>query len=200
MEFSARIKKEAKHYGVDPSWLVMADLRSVGYTDAEAYDITHQSRGLLSANSLAKSRSDIVNSLDFKNLLSDRRKLLSQGKALAVEDIDLINNEQVAKEVLKAALSQPENSKERADLLIKYTDLINKNSEIGTGSIDDNGVCIYMPLKCYQCILLEEYLDRQKKLETKEEKSKDKTDSGEDSENGNDSVDKSGESDDGKEE
>lgn len=200
MEFSARIKKEAKHYGVDPSWLVMADLRSIGYTDAEAYDLTHQSRGLLSASSLAKSRSDIVNSLDFKNLLSDRRRLLSQGKALAVEDIDLINNEQVAKEVLKAALSQPENSKERADLLIKYTDLINKNSEIGTGSIDDNGVCIYMPLKCYQCVLLEEYLDKQKKLEAKEEKAKAESSGESESDGEPNKEEASEESDDGKEE
>lgn len=164
MEFSARIKKEAKHYNTRPDWLVMADLRSIGYTDAEAYSIVHQEYAAMSQRSEIALRSRIVDSLDYKNLVADRRKLLASGKAVAAgDDIDLISSEQVAKEVLRTALTQPDGSKERADLLIKYADLTSKNTDIN--SDEDDGVGIYVPLKCYLCPLMEAYLERVKKDE-----------------------------------
>ena len=39
----------------------------------------------------------------------------------------------------------------------------------------NGGVGIYLPEKCYQCVLLEAYIEKQKKLE-KQQQSKEKTD------------------------
>lgn len=169
MEFSARIKKEAKHYGVRPDWLVMADLRSIGYSDAEAYAIVHQESAAMSASNEITLREKIVKTSEFKNLVEDRKSLLKQGKAAAVgDDIELISKEQVAKELLRSAFMQPEGSKERGDFLMKYDDITRKNAEIDTKNDDDGGVGIYLPEKCYQCVLLEAYLEKQKKLEREE--------------------------------
>lgn len=170
MEFSSRIKKEAKHYGVDPDWLVMADLRSVGYSDAEAFAIVHQDFGALRAGYEVSKRSKIVDSLEYKNLVDDRKKLLvtSKAKALGKDDINLITNEQVAKEILAGAMMQPEGSKERADMFMKYADLTRKNADIDTMKDTDDGINVYLPVKCYQCVLLEEHIERQAKLEGKE--------------------------------
>lgn len=177
MEFSARIKKEAKHYNVRPDWLVMADLRSLGYTDAEAYAIVHQESAAMSAQNEITLRERIVSKQDFKNLVADRKKLLATSKASAAskEDIDLITNEQVAKEILAGAMMQPEGSKERADMFMKYADLTRKNADIDTSRDTDDGINIYLPVKCYECVLLEAYLERQGKLEKTEGEDKEET-------------------------
>lgn len=161
MDFSARIRKEAKHYGVRPDWLVMADLRSVGYSDAEAYSIVHQDTYALSASSEITLRDKIVKTTEYKNLVQDRINLLKSSKAQAVaDDISLITPEQVAKELLRSAFLQPEGSKERADILMKYDDITRKNQEIDTSQEDDGGILMYMPLKCRDCQLLYEYNER----------------------------------------
>ena len=178
MDYSARIRKEAKHYGVKPDWLVMADLRSVGYSDAEAYSIVHQESFALSAGNETALRDRIVKTTEFKNLVSDRAKLLKESKVQVMgddKDIELISKEQVAKELLKSAFMQPAGSKERGDFLMKYDDITRKNQEIDTKNDDDGGVGIYLPEKCYQCVLLEAYIEKQKKLE-KQQQSKEKTD------------------------
>ena len=135
MDYSARIRKEAKHYGVKPDWLVMADLRSVGYSDAEAYSIVHQESFALSAGNETALRDRIVKTTEFKNLVSDRAKLLKESKVQVMgddKDIELISKEQVAKELLKSAFMQPAGSKERGDFLMKYDDITRKNQEIDT--------------------------------------------------------------------
>lgn len=171
MDFSSRIKKEAKHYGVKPDWLVMADLRSVGYSDAEAYSIVHQESLALSAGNEIALRDRIVRSAEYKNLVSDRIKLLKESKAQVAgdnDDIDLISKEQVAKELLKSAFMQPAGSKERGDFLMKYDDITRKNAEIDTKSDDEGGPFLYIPMKCYQCQLFMAFLDRKRKLDAEE--------------------------------
>lgn len=155
MDFSARIKKEAKHYGVKPDWLVMADLRSVGYSDAEAYSIVHHDSYSLSEGNEISLRERIVKTTEFKNLVADRKKLLKESKARVADDsdIELISKEQVAKELLRSAFMQPAGSKERGDFLMKYDDITRKNQEIDTKNDDDGGIGIYLPMKCYQCPL-----------------------------------------------
>lgn len=179
MDFSARIKKEAKHYGVRPDWLVMADLKTVGYSDVEAYEIVHQESYAMSAGNVVTLRDKIVKSTEFKNLVEDRAKLLRESKtkvAGSTSEIELISPEQVAKELLKAAFMQPAGSKERADILMKYDDITRKNQEIDTAGEDDGGVGIYLPEKCYQCVLLEAYIEKQKKLEGKEDSDNEEND------------------------
>lgn len=172
MDFSSRIKKEAKHYGVKPDWLVMADLRSVGYSDAEAYSIVHQESYALSAGNEIALRDKIVKTAEFKNLVADRTKLLKESKAQVVgdgDDIELISKEQVAKELLKSAFMQPAGSKERGDFLMKYDDITRKNAEIDTKNDDEGGIGIFLPEKCYQCVLLEAYIENQRKLDSENE-------------------------------
>lgn len=170
MDYSSRIKKEAKHYGVKPDWLIMADLRSIGYSDAEAFSIVHQESYALSAGNEIALRDQIVKTAEFKNLVSDRTKLLKESKAQVADDsdIELISKEQVAKELLKSAFMQPAGSKERGDFLMKYDDITRKNQEIDTKNDDDGGIGIYLPEKCYQCVLLEAYIKEQEKLEEAE--------------------------------
>lgn len=176
MDFSSRIKKEAKHYGVKPDWLIMADLRSVGYSDAEAYSIVHQESYALSAGNEIALRDNIVKTTEYKNLVSDRTKLLRESKVKVSgddSDIELLSPKDVAKELLKSAFMQPAGSKERGDFLMKYDDITRKNQEIDTKGDDDGGVGIYVPMKCYQCPLMKAYKENLKKKEENEEEEKD---------------------------
>lgn len=160
MEFSARIRKEAKSYNVKPDWLVMADLRSIGYTDAEAYSIVHPEADMFGAGNAASLRDSIMKKAAFRDLVDARISLLRSGKAAATGDkssIDLISAEQVAKELLNTAMTLPEGTKERADILIKYADLVRKNTDVDVQKDSDNGVRVYLPNKCYMCVALEEY-------------------------------------------
>lgn len=166
MKFSSRIKKEAKHYGAPPDHLVMADLQALGYSEVEAYDIVHQDTYALSAAGVVTLRDKIVKTTEYQNLVQDRKNLLKSSKSKALtDDIELISPEQVAKELLRSAFLQPEGSKERADILMKYDDITRKNQDIDTSKDDDGGIGIYMPLKCRECVLLEEYNARQAKID-----------------------------------
>lgn len=159
MDFSSRIRKEAKYYGVRPDWIVMADLRSIGYTDVEVYSIVHPEACALSADKESTLRNNITANANYKKLVADRKERLSSSSVMSIvkDDIDLITPEQVAKEILRSAMSLPEGSKERGDMLVKYEEVLRKNADVDTHKQEDDGVGIYLPLKCCQCKLFAEY-------------------------------------------
>lgn len=80
------------------------------------------------------------------------------------EDIELISTEDAARQVLRAAQKLPEGSKERGEMFVKYTELLRKNSTVDAEPEEDN-IRIYLPLKCNDCPLLQEYNERQKEIE-----------------------------------
>lgn len=165
MDFSKRIEKEAKKYGVAPQSLILADLCSVGYTEAEAYSIAYAENVALSFLQNQSIRDGITKSGRFKEMMNDRIKAL--GSRIAIpdgEDIELMSTEEAAKQVLKAAQSLPEASKERGEMFVKYTELLRKNASVDAEPEEDS-IRIYLPLKCNDCPLLQEYNERQKEIE-----------------------------------
>lgn len=165
MEFSKRVEKEAKKYGVDAQALVMADLLSIGYTTNEAYEIVYQENGVLNFQQNQSIRDGITKSGRFKEMLNDRIGKLSSRVVLSDgEDIELMSTEDAAKQVLRAAMTLPEGSKERGEMFVKYTDLLRKNTTVDAEPEEDN-IRIYLPLKCNDCPLLQEYNEKQKEIE-----------------------------------
>ena len=98
-------------------------------------------------------------------MLSDRIEKLSSRIVLPNgEDIELISTEDAAKQVLRAAQALPEGSKERGEMFVKYTDLLRRNTTVDAEPEEDN-IRIYLPLKCNDCPLLQEYNEKQKEIE-----------------------------------
>lgn len=165
MDFSKRIEKEAKKYAVEPASLIMADLISVGYTANEAYDIVYQENAVLNFQQNQSIRDGITKSGRFKEMLNDRIEKLGSHISLPDgEDIELISTEDAARQVLRAAQTLPEGSKERGEMFVKYTELLRKNSTVDAEPEEDN-IRIYLPLKCNDCPLLQEYNEKQKEIE-----------------------------------
>ncbi len=165
MDFSKRIEKEAKKYGVAAQSLVLADLMSIGYTEAESYSIAYAENTVLSFQQNQSIREGITKSGRFKEMLNDRIEKLGSHISLPKgEDIELISTEDAARQVLRAAQTLPEGSKERGEMFVKYTELLRKNSTVDAEPEEDN-IRIYLPLKCNDCPLLQEYNERQKEIE-----------------------------------
>ena len=165
MDYSKRIEKEAKKYGVAPQSLVLADLCSIGYTEAEAYSIAYTENSMLSFQQNQSIRDGITKSARFKEMLGDRiEKLGSRVARPDGEDVELISTEDAAKQVLRVAQSLPEGSKERGEMFQKYTELLRKNSTVDVEPEDDS-IRIYLPLKCNDCPLLQEYNEKQREIE-----------------------------------
>ena len=166
MEYSKRIEKEAKKYGVPAQSLILADLCSIGYTEAEAYSIAYAENSMLSFQQNQSIRDGITKSGRFKEMLNDRIEKLGSRVALPDgEDVELISTEEAAKQVLRVAQSLPERSKERGEMFQKYTELLRKNSTVDVEPEEDS-IRIYLPLKCNDCPLLQEYNEKQKEIET----------------------------------
>lgn len=170
MELSSTKVKEAKKIGVTVSYLIMADLCAIGYSESDAYVIAYPENAALSAQQNASIRKNIVESAKFRKLLESRRSRVKEGVAtpILLDEVELVGTEEVLKEVLRSARQQPVGSKERADLYAKYND-IKKESEQGVGDETDN-INFALPLKCSQCPLLYEYNEYLKEHKLKEVK------------------------------
>ena len=164
MDFSKRIEKESKKYGVAAQSLILADLMSVGYTEAEAYSIAYAENAVLSFQQNQSIREGITKSGRFKEVLNDRIKNIHNRIAKPEgEDVELISIEEAAAEVLKTAMKFQDGSKERGEMFVKYTELLRKNA--AQPETEDDGIGIYLPLKCFDCPLLQEYTDKQAEIE-----------------------------------
>lgn len=174
MELSKRIIKEAKKYAIDPATLVMADLITIGYTPNEAYDVVYQENAVLNFQQNQSIREGITKSGRFKEMVNDRIESLRSRLPLKDnEDMELMSTEDAAKQVLKAAQLLPEGSKERGEMFVKYTELLRRNSTVDAEPEEDS-IRIYMPLKCNDCPLLQEYNEKQAEIEMAREMCKDK--------------------------
>lgn len=153
MELSTQKEKEAKKLNVPLSYLVLSDLMAIGYSEQDAYALAYPENAALSVQRNNNIRSTIVGSPKFRKLLSTRVAEIKTriGVSLVSEDIELMNTEEVMKEILRSAKHQPVGSKERADLFAKYND-IRRDSEQGVDD-DFESVSFYFPLKCHMCPL-----------------------------------------------
>ena len=159
MELSQTFKKQAKKLGVTEQYLIMADLMSIGYSEMDAYTIAYPENAALSAQQNKSIREKVSSSAKFQALLETKTGSTSDGEP--TEQIDsLLDKNQTAKLIMKAAMEQPANSKERIEGLMKYSDLMGYKKE-DTGDTKDS-IIFAFPIKCNQCPLLSTYNEYRK--------------------------------------
>lgn len=171
MNFSEKLKKEARQYDVAPEQLLMADLIALGYTQAEAYNIAYTERDVLDIQKNMSHRDGILADKKFAVMLEARIMRIKSGITIPekLSEIQLVTREEALKEILRSARKLPEGSKERGELFLKYNEQLAKLQ--GDGERTD-AVHIYLPLKCTNCQLYADYLVRQEEyIEKKVEKS-----------------------------
>lgn len=163
LELSPSFKKQAKKIGCTEEQIVLADLMSIGYSESDAFTIAYPENAALSAQQKKSIQESVLNSKKFQKVLEQRRDHIKSGVAIPipVDEIELVDTEEVLKEILRSAKQQPSGSKERADLFAKYND-IKKESEM-TNTVKDDSITFAFPVKCYQCPLLYSYNEFRKR-------------------------------------
>lgn len=149
--------KEAKKLGFSVEQVVMADLISLGYSEADAYLVAYQGATPLNDKILRREREKVLSSTKFKLFCDDRKQTNASRLKFSgdLSNVELIDNEQTAREILKIARQMPENSKERGEMFMKYADLTRKNDQKTEDTTE--AINFYFPVKCHQCPLLHEY-------------------------------------------
>ena len=152
-----QILKYAKKMKVEPEMIVFADFLFLGYHEVEAYMMAYPENESLSLSMQKRKRKSIICSNKFKEICSERRELFERTLSLPndISEIELIDSEEVAKEILATAKRQTPGSKERADLYAKYYEVIKdaiNNMPESTDETDD--IHIYYPTKCNECLFL----------------------------------------------
>lgn len=159
MEFSNVIKKKAGALNVKPGYMIMADLMAIGYSERDAFLLAHPDRAVtLSEESIGAEMRNITATERFKKLKADTKKRIKEAlkvKETSDDGLDLISGEDVAREVLKSALHQAVGSKERAELFIKYQELMRKNDV--NDDVTEDTIQFYLPLCCDKCPLMIAY-------------------------------------------
>lgn len=157
MELSSVKKQEAKKLGTTIGELIMADLLSIGYGEADAYVIAFPEDAILSLAVQQANRKKLMSRVSFMELCEKRKTTNANILEFSGDtaDIDLIDNEMTAKEILKIAKKMPEGSKERGEMFMKYADLTRKNDAATEESMD--AFSFYFPVKCNQCPLFDSY-------------------------------------------
>lgn len=168
MELSSSKKQEAKKLGCTVSEIIMADLISIGYGEADAYAVAYPEDAVLSVQVRQANRKKIMSRVSFAELCEKRRHTNSNILEFSGEtaDIELIDNELTAKEILKIAQQMPQGSKERGEMFMKYADLTRKNDAATDEAMD--AMTFYFPVKCNQCPLFDAYRSFMKETKRKE--------------------------------
>lgn len=176
MDFSKRITKEAKGYNIEPQAIVLADLLAIGYTEAEAYNIAYADNCVLTFEQNQSIRNALTTSQKFLEMAEERRKMIRGRLPVAIneEDIELMSTEEAAKQVLIAAKTLPNGSKERGEMFVKYTELLRKNTTVDAEP-EDESIRIYLPLKCCDCQLYQDHIESSKESKEKAKKIKEKS-------------------------
>ncbi len=159
MEVSVKFKKEAKSLGVDYQQVVMADLISIGYTEADAYNIAYPEREVWDVEKNMSTRDGILKDRKFKSMLETRIQRTKSGVVIPekLSEIQLVSREEALKEILRSARSLKEGSKERGDMFLKYNEQYAKLTEQGNNG---DSINIYLPLKCLNCSLYWDHLEK----------------------------------------
>ncbi len=112
MNFSEKIKKEAKKFDVTPEQLLMADLIALGYSKPDAYNIAYTEREIFDIQKNMSHRDGILEDKKFKVMLEARIQRVKSGVTIPekLSEIELISKEEALKEVLRSARKLPEGS------------------------------------------------------------------------------------------
>lgn len=157
MDLSSNKKAEAKKLGCSVNELILADLLSIGYTELDAYIIAFPEDEMLSVQMKQTNKKKITSKISFQELCEQRKITNANSLTFSgdTKDIELIDNETTAKEILKIAQRMPEGSKERGEMFMKYADLTRKNDTATEDAAE--AMQFYFPVKCNQCPLLDAY-------------------------------------------
>ena len=158
MLYSKRIERQAKKEKLTVDEKAMADLMQLGYSDADAYLITHQEKKLYPDEHVRKQIQVIVTSIEYIRYIEKQSRIEKRSSVSVAGDIEsdddfvLPSKEELAKEMYRVARKLPANSKERADVMMKFADLQQMKKE----SVEEEDVIhYYLPLTCNKCELYE---------------------------------------------
>lgn len=146
-DYSPKLKKEAKRLNIPVQKLILADLMAIGYSKVDAYNIAYPGDQSLSSTARKSGRDSVIETDDFDELLQ-QRTALHTGLNTNLEEIEMITEMDVAKDILASAKKQPVGSKDRADLMSRYYDIVKK---IGSSNDGQEAVKIWLPLTCHIC-------------------------------------------------
>lgn len=157
--YSKKLKSEADAYSVSVSELVMADLVSLGYLKMDAFYVAFPDYAAKSALEARNIMESITRGDKFKSIVKDRtnrRGGKSQNVVSEPTEDGLIDKKQAAMEILRVAQSLPENSKERGEMFVKYSEMLRKNDD--TVDVANDHVNYYLPPRCtVECTLYRDW-------------------------------------------
>ena len=157
MNLSKNKQNEAKRLGIKTEWLIAADLLTLGYTEDDAYEISHSRISMTkSAIQNDNAKREMFDSPVFRQALAARKEAHQANAEFAGDDAELIDKTQTAKLIMKAAMKQSPDSKERIEGLMKYADIMGYKKDDVEAGMDDS-ISFFLPLKCDQCPLLFAY-------------------------------------------
>ena len=159
MIYSKKIERQAKKEKLTVDDMSMADLMCLGYADADAYLITHQDQKIYGEDYIKKQITSIVVTPEFIKYTARRNRAMKQNSAKIEtgrfdghddDQEQLPDKEQLARELLSIARSLPSGSKERADIMMKYADLMQMKKD---AIEEESTIHYYLPLSCDKCEL-----------------------------------------------
>ena len=147
IEYSQKLKQEAKKSKVPVQTLIMADLMAIGYGKADAYNIAYFNNASFSRERNKTIRDSITDTDAFDELVEERSKLNIGKGIVGTDDAELMADIDVARDILRSARQLPD-GKERAELMSKFYDIKKK---IGAADDEKDVVRIWLPLTCHIC-------------------------------------------------
>ena len=107
VEHTIAFNRELKKYNTVEQMLVMADLMSVGHEAVDAYIIAYPENRQYPEKQDRAIMEQILASAKFKKLLDVRKSRIKDGAAVPVslEETELIDSDEVAREILRSAKS-----------------------------------------------------------------------------------------------
>lgn len=157
MEHSTEFKRELKLLNVEASMLAFADLVALKYKDVDAFKLCYPEYSQYPEKNQQAYMKKILESAKFKKLLDSRKNRIKEGAIpVELEDIELIDGDEVAKEILRSAKAAPKGSKERADLFLRYDEIRQRNT-VEPEQEETDAINFYFPIKCRQCPLFAKF-------------------------------------------
>lgn len=158
MEVSRRTRSEAKKNKLDLEEMAMAELMLAGWPQKDAFCVCFKPAGTMPADYIVQRIQNICDSEPFIMYMRRREKIKRKGNSEepeVEEEIEMLDKEEVLRELLRSARSLPNGSKERAEILMKYADLQQMKKDKVEG--EDTTVHYYLPLTCHMCELHEKH-------------------------------------------
>lgn len=166
MDISRKTKSEAKSVGMSPTEMATVDLIVLGWNPMDAYKVA-MSPPITTPDEFINERVEALMAKEnIKEYITSKQKSIASSFEKYLENpttqgAPLLEKEDVLQELLRIAMTMPANSKERADIMMKYASLQQMQKEKVTE--EDTTIHYYLPLSCYNC----ELYQKRKKNENK---------------------------------